>query len=89
MLSTVGALVLLATADASQDAIGHLGHLGTLKLNMSQQCALAALNANRILGCIKSSVAIRMREVILPLSGEAPHGVLHPALGSQHKKGMD
>jgi len=35
-------------------------------LNMSQQCALAA-QANHILGCIKSSTASRLREVILPL----------------------
>ena len=36
------------------------------RLNMSQQCVLAAQKANCTLGCIKRSVTRRFREVILP-----------------------
>jgi len=38
------------------------------RLTMSQQSALAAKKAKGILGCIKRSVASRLREVLLPLS---------------------
>ncbi|PKU34571.1 hypothetical protein llap_15127 [Limosa lapponica baueri] len=60
-----------------------LGVLADEKLHMSRHSALAVQKANRVLGCIKSSVASRLREVVLPpllRSGDTPPGVFCPAL---------
>jgi len=49
-----------------------LGVLVNNMLSMSEQSALEAKKGNGILGCIKKSVARRLREVILPLHSTLP-----------------
>ena len=69
-----------------------LGILVDEKLEMSQQCALAAWKTNCVLGCIKKGVASREREVIVPLCSalecrEVPSGVVFPAVGPPAQEG--
>jgi len=69
-----------------------LGVLVDEKLNLTWQCVLTVQKASHTLGCIKSSVAHKSREVILPLCSALVRTHLESCVqlwSPQHRKDMD
>ncbi|KAJ7400910.1 hypothetical protein BTVI_100935 [Pitangus sulphuratus] len=69
-----------------------LGVLLDERLGMTWQCALAAQKAKHVLGSIKSSVARRSREVILPFCSTLVRPHLEYCVqpwGPQHEKDIN
>ncbi|PKU45946.1 hypothetical protein llap_3749 [Limosa lapponica baueri] len=69
-----------------------LGVLVDEKLDMGRQCMLTTQQANCILGCIKTSLGSRSREMILPLYSALMRPHLEYCIqfwSPQHRKDMD
>lgn len=67
----------------SSPAEKDLGVVVDEKLNVSWAYALTDQKASGVLGCIKTRMASRSKELILPLysaRGETPPGVLYPTM---------